>query len=233
MRKVGNVLRQIPPTIVQPLISVPEAASNVISGLKSQLRPGTRKEDEDKWKEEIVDWLVKWSTNGKRGCIRHLLVIWSTNAKWLCKTCFVSWLTNMKSGCIWRKKGIKDNFSAKCIKNCFHKNYALWMMLWKAILVVSKLVKVQYLYYCVLLTKSLILLMYMYNLRCAIFAKHTVCSCLLWRIVGLLEAGSIMYVITRIIESYSICFTFPWGKQTPANVVGWWASNQKNFFFHF
>jgi len=55
MRKVGNVLRQIPPTIVQPLISVPEAASNVISGLKSQLRPGTRKEDEDKWKEEIVD----------------------------------------------------------------------------------------------------------------------------------------------------------------------------------
>ncbi|XP_052770169.1 autophagy-related protein 2 homolog B-like [Mya arenaria] len=55
MRTVGHVLRQIPPTMVQPLITVPEAASNVIAGLKSQLKPDARKEDEDKWKEEIID----------------------------------------------------------------------------------------------------------------------------------------------------------------------------------
>lgn len=56
MGAVGGVLRQIPPTIVQPLIIVPEAASNVIGGLKSQLKPDAKKEDEDKWKEEIIDW---------------------------------------------------------------------------------------------------------------------------------------------------------------------------------
>lgn len=51
----GAFIRQIPPTIVQPLIIVPEAASNVIGGLRSQLKPDVKKEDEDKWKEEIID----------------------------------------------------------------------------------------------------------------------------------------------------------------------------------
>ena len=55
MGAVGGVLRQIPPTIVQPLITIPEAAANVIGGLKSQLKPDAKKEDEDKWKEEIID----------------------------------------------------------------------------------------------------------------------------------------------------------------------------------
>ena len=55
MGAVGGVLRQIPPTIVQPLIIVPEATSNLIGGLRSQLKPDARKEDEEKWKEEIID----------------------------------------------------------------------------------------------------------------------------------------------------------------------------------
>ena len=55
MGAVGGVLRQIPPTIVQPLIIVPEATSNVLGGLRSQLKPDARKEDEEKWKEELVD----------------------------------------------------------------------------------------------------------------------------------------------------------------------------------
>ena len=57
MGAVGGVLRQIPPTIVQPLIIVPEATSNVLGGLRSQLKPDARKEDEEKWKEELVDWI--------------------------------------------------------------------------------------------------------------------------------------------------------------------------------
>ncbi|XP_052273890.1 autophagy-related protein 2 homolog A-like isoform X2 [Dreissena polymorpha] len=55
MGAVGGVFRQIPPTLVHPLIIVPEAAANVIGGLKSQLKPEVKKEDEDKWKEEIID----------------------------------------------------------------------------------------------------------------------------------------------------------------------------------
>ncbi|XP_045166071.2 autophagy-related protein 2 homolog A-like [Mercenaria mercenaria] len=55
MGAVGGVLRQIPPTIVQPLIIVPEATSNLIGGLRSHLKPDVKKEDEDKWKEEIID----------------------------------------------------------------------------------------------------------------------------------------------------------------------------------
>ena len=55
MGAVGGAIRQIPPTMVQPLIIVPEAASNLIGGLRSQLKPEVRKDDEDKWKEEIID----------------------------------------------------------------------------------------------------------------------------------------------------------------------------------
>lgn len=55
MGAVGGVIRQIPPTLVQPLIIVPEATSNVLGGLRSQLKPDARKEDEEKWKEEIID----------------------------------------------------------------------------------------------------------------------------------------------------------------------------------
>ncbi|XP_046351358.1 autophagy-related protein 2 homolog A-like isoform X1 [Haliotis rufescens] len=48
---VGGVLRQIPPTIVQPVIIASEATSKVLGGMRNQLRPEAKKEDEDKWRE--------------------------------------------------------------------------------------------------------------------------------------------------------------------------------------
>lgn len=47
---VGGVLRQIPPTAVKPLIIASSATSNVLGGMRNQLCPAARKEDEDKWK---------------------------------------------------------------------------------------------------------------------------------------------------------------------------------------
>ena len=47
---IGGVLRQIPPTVVQPIILATEAAGTVIGGMKNQLVPGARKEAVDKWK---------------------------------------------------------------------------------------------------------------------------------------------------------------------------------------
>ena len=49
---VGSVLRQIPPTVIQPVILVTEATSNVLGGMRNQLRPDRRKEDEQKWKPD-------------------------------------------------------------------------------------------------------------------------------------------------------------------------------------
>ncbi|KAK6182870.1 hypothetical protein SNE40_010457 [Patella caerulea] len=49
---VGGVLRQIPPTIVQPVIIASEATSKVLGGMRNQLRPEAKKEDEEKWREE-------------------------------------------------------------------------------------------------------------------------------------------------------------------------------------
>ncbi|ESO82945.1 hypothetical protein LOTGIDRAFT_197758 [Lottia gigantea] len=47
---VGGVLRQIPPTIVKPVIIASEATSKVLGGMRNQLRPESKKEDEEKWK---------------------------------------------------------------------------------------------------------------------------------------------------------------------------------------
>jgi autophagy-related protein 2 len=47
---VGGVLRQIPPTIVSPIIIATEATSNVLGGMRNQLQPDARREDEEKWK---------------------------------------------------------------------------------------------------------------------------------------------------------------------------------------
>ena len=49
---VGGVLRQIPPTIVQPVIIASEATSKVLGGMRNQLRPEAKKEDEEKWRDE-------------------------------------------------------------------------------------------------------------------------------------------------------------------------------------
>nr|XP_045593817.1 autophagy-related protein 2 homolog B-like isoform X2 [Procambarus clarkii] len=47
---IGGVLRQIPPTVMQPIILASEAAGTVIGGMKNQLVPDARKEAADKWK---------------------------------------------------------------------------------------------------------------------------------------------------------------------------------------
>lgn len=47
---IGGVLRQIPPTVVQPIILATEAAGTVIGGMKNQLVPDARREAVDKWK---------------------------------------------------------------------------------------------------------------------------------------------------------------------------------------
>ncbi|XP_043221446.1 autophagy-related protein 2 homolog A-like isoform X2 [Amphibalanus amphitrite] len=47
---VGGVLRQIPPTMVKPILLASEATSNVLGGMRNQLAPDARREAIDKWK---------------------------------------------------------------------------------------------------------------------------------------------------------------------------------------
>ena len=49
---VGGVLRQIPSTVVKPLILATEATSNVLGGAMNQLAPDKRREALEKWKSE-------------------------------------------------------------------------------------------------------------------------------------------------------------------------------------
>ena len=49
---VGGVLRQIPPTVIQPVILATEATSEVLGGMRNQLLPDARKEQEEKWKQQ-------------------------------------------------------------------------------------------------------------------------------------------------------------------------------------
>ena len=49
---MGGVLRQIPPTVVKPLILATEATSNVLGGAMNQLAPDKRREAFEKWKSE-------------------------------------------------------------------------------------------------------------------------------------------------------------------------------------
>ncbi|KAM6923372.1 autophagy-related protein 2 homolog A [Xenentodon cancila] len=49
---VGGVLRQIPPTVVKPLIVASEATSNLLGGMRNQIKPDARKEDFLKWRTE-------------------------------------------------------------------------------------------------------------------------------------------------------------------------------------
>jgi len=47
---VGGVLRQIPPTVVTPVLLASEATACVLGGLRSQLAPDARREAELKWR---------------------------------------------------------------------------------------------------------------------------------------------------------------------------------------
>ncbi|XP_062614499.1 autophagy-related protein 2 homolog B-like [Saccostrea cucullata] len=48
---VGAAIRLVPPTVLSPVIIATEATSNVLGGMRNQLQPDARKEDEEKWKE--------------------------------------------------------------------------------------------------------------------------------------------------------------------------------------
>ena len=47
---IGEVVRQIPSTLVRPLIHVSQATSSVLVGMRNQLTPEARKDDQEKWK---------------------------------------------------------------------------------------------------------------------------------------------------------------------------------------
>lgn len=47
---VGAAIRLVPPTVLSPVIIATEATSNVLGGMRNQLQPDARKEDEEKWK---------------------------------------------------------------------------------------------------------------------------------------------------------------------------------------
>ena len=47
---VGGVLRQLPGTIVKPIIFASEATRHVLGGVKNQFVPDARKEAIDKWR---------------------------------------------------------------------------------------------------------------------------------------------------------------------------------------
>lgn len=52
---VGGILRQIPPSVVQQLILASAATSNLLSGVRSQLAPDSRREAANKWKCNVPD----------------------------------------------------------------------------------------------------------------------------------------------------------------------------------
>ena len=47
---VGGILRQVPSNMVRPVILATAATSNVLEGVKNQVAPDARKEEEEKWK---------------------------------------------------------------------------------------------------------------------------------------------------------------------------------------
>lgn len=49
---VGAVVRQIPPTVVRPLVLATQATSKVLGGVRNQLVPDARNEAREKWKED-------------------------------------------------------------------------------------------------------------------------------------------------------------------------------------
>lgn len=50
---VGELVRQIPSTLLNPIITATEGAQNVLVGMRNQIAPDARREDQDKWKRRI------------------------------------------------------------------------------------------------------------------------------------------------------------------------------------
>ena len=53
---VGGVIRQLPQTIIVPIIKMSEATNNVLGGVRSQLVPDVRREASEKWREAPEKW---------------------------------------------------------------------------------------------------------------------------------------------------------------------------------
>lgn len=52
---VGGVIRQLPPTVVRPLILATEATSNLLGGMRNQILPDAHKDHTQKWRSEAQD----------------------------------------------------------------------------------------------------------------------------------------------------------------------------------
>lgn len=50
---VGEIVRQIPSTLLNPIISATEGAQNVLVGMRNQIAPDARREDQEKWKRRV------------------------------------------------------------------------------------------------------------------------------------------------------------------------------------
>ena len=48
---VGGILRQIPATVVRPLVLASEATANVLDGMRNQIAPEARINDAEKWRQ--------------------------------------------------------------------------------------------------------------------------------------------------------------------------------------
>lgn len=47
---IGGALRQVPPTLLVPIVLTAEATCNILSGIRKQLKPDEKKDDDQKWK---------------------------------------------------------------------------------------------------------------------------------------------------------------------------------------
>lgn len=50
---VGELVRQIPSTLLSPIISATEGAQNVLVGIRNQIAPDARRDDQEKWKRRV------------------------------------------------------------------------------------------------------------------------------------------------------------------------------------
>lgn len=50
---VGELVRQIPSTLLNPIISATEGAQSVLVGIRNQIAPDARREDQEKWKRRM------------------------------------------------------------------------------------------------------------------------------------------------------------------------------------
>lgn len=51
---MGGVIRQLPPTVVKPLIVASEATSNLLGGMRNQILPDAHKDHALKWRSETA-----------------------------------------------------------------------------------------------------------------------------------------------------------------------------------